>query len=201
MDFVLNQLLTFILIYGYPVIIGIFVLAYLGIPVPLSAAILASGAFTSSNTLNLYILLPLVFILSFLGDTTHYFIGKKWGNMLVAKYPKKLGLITGKQKGLKNFFNNWGGLLIFTSRWLITPLGIPVNLISGLNSYSFTKYLFWVGTGEFLWTGIYIFLGRYLGGNWGSILEYTNQAPYLFLSALGGVLFIAFGIKFWKSKG
>ena len=37
----------------------------------------------------------------------------------------------------------WGGPGIFFTRWLVTPLGPAVNLISGFAGYSWLRFLIW----------------------------------------------------------
>jgi membrane protein DedA with SNARE-associated domain len=96
------------------------------------------------------------------------------------------------------FLSRWGAACIFLTRWLITPLGIPVNVGAGINGYTFKKFVVWCFVGEFLWSFVYIYLGHILGTNWILIADYTTNAPSLLAYSIigGGSLVISY--KLWK---
>ena len=45
----------------------------------------------------------------------------------------------------------WGGVSIFLTRWLATPLGPFVNVASGFTGYPWLRFLMWDIVGEVLW--------------------------------------------------
>jgi membrane protein DedA with SNARE-associated domain len=53
----------------------------------------------------------------------------------------------------------WGALSIFFTRWLLSPVGPWVNLISGMTHYSLPLFSFWDIVGETLWVVLYVSLG------------------------------------------
>jgi membrane protein DedA with SNARE-associated domain len=57
-------------------------------------------------------------------------------------------------------FGKWGGWGIFFTRWLLTPLGPIVNLVSGFAGYSWLRFLIWDAVGEFLWVSLYVMTGN-----------------------------------------
>jgi membrane protein DedA with SNARE-associated domain len=93
MDQLLNYLLTQILVHGYPIIFFAILVAYLGAPIPLNVLILAAGAFTIDGTLNLYYLIPFVALTAWLGDIFNYYLGKRFGFLLINSYTKKWVLL------------------------------------------------------------------------------------------------------------
>ncbi len=198
MDQLLNYVLTQILIHGYPIIFFAIVSAYFGVPIPLNAVLLAAGAFTVDRTLSLFILIPLITVTAIIGDIFGYFLGKRFGYVLVNKYTAKLGLTEKRLAYTDKFFNRWGKGSVFFSRWLLTPLGIPVNVIAGIHAYSFKKFLLWAALGEIIWASLYVGLGSYFGANWVSLLDYVNDAPMLFTSVILGTVFLFIGLTALK---
>jgi membrane protein DedA with SNARE-associated domain len=53
----------------------------------------------------------------------------------------------------------WGGLGVFLSRWLVTPLGSLINFTSGIAEYPWPRFLMWDVLGETLGAVLYIVLG------------------------------------------
>ena len=78
MTSLLNYLLSFVLIYGYPVIAAVVLVGDLGIPLPVTSVLLTAGSLTVDGTLNMIILIPMVTIIVVIGDVIGYYIGKRY---------------------------------------------------------------------------------------------------------------------------
>lgn len=200
MDQLLNFLLTQILVHGYPIVFGAILLAYIGVPVPLNVLILAAGAFTKDDTLSIYVLIPLVSISAIIGDLIQYYLGKRFGFLLINKYTAKLGLTQKRLQTVTRFLDRWGASCIFTSRCIFTAFGNPVNFIAGINEYSFKSFFIWCVIGEVIWASSYIYLGYLFGTNWVTLLDYIQNAPAFTAFVLMGLLYVFIGYKIWRKK-
>ena len=198
METILNFALTLSLVYGYPIIFISTVLVYFGLPIPISAIIMASGAFASSDTLDIRVLIPIVFFVSYFGDVIHYYLARRYGMKVTKLVPLRFRKFM--QKDTHNYLTKWGPLIVFSSRWLITPLGIPVNIIAGINHYPLKSFLFWSAMGEIFWAFGYISLGNYFGSNWIYIFEYIDDVPTLLSLVLVGTILLTTGLKIRKSR-
>ena len=58
-----------------------------------------------------------------------------------------------------------GSIAVFLSRWLFSPLGPYVNVISGAMRHSWLRFTLWAGLGELVWCTIYVLMGRGFAGN------------------------------------
>lgn len=194
MDALLDPILTLILNNGYPIVAACVLCAYFGIPIPTDAILLAAGSFSVDGTLNIFILIPIVAITAIIGDLFGYFLGKKFGYLVVNKFTKKLGLTQNKLNSVEGFLRKWGIWCIFLTRWLLTPLGIPVNIVAGISNYSLKKFLTVVVIGELIWSSVFLYVGFLFGANWVSLLDYIDQAPlFLVLITIGiGSIFVGF---------
>lgn len=191
MTSLLHYLLTLVLLYEYPIVAVVVFLSYLGLPMPASTILLAAGSFCASGNLNIYILILLVTFVALLGDIVDYYIGYKVGHQLVTTYGSKFGLTAEKMKRIDQHLDKWGGSSIFITRWLITPLGVPVSLLAGIRKYPMSKFLFCTGSGELLWAVLYVGLGYIFGANWQVVVDYISNAPQIFtLTTIGSICLI-----------
>lgn len=192
---ILNYLLSFVLIYGYPTIVGVVLLGDLGVPLPVTTILLAAGSFASIGIFNIFLLIPLVTFTVVLVDIIGYYLGRKIVSWESSRLTRRMKVADKILRSTESFMDRHGAMCVFLTRWLITPLGVPVNFIAGIHKYSFKKFLFWAIAGELLWSGLYIYLGYYFGANWQSIADYISKTPELLAAAIIGVGLIILGIR------
>ena len=51
----------------------------------------------------------------------------------------------------ENSFQRWGGMSILLTRFLITAIAVPVNLIAGTGNFPFRRFLLYDLAGEAIW--------------------------------------------------
>jgi membrane-associated protein len=192
----LNPLLTLLINYGYPIIIITILIGYMGVPIPSEALLLAAGSFAADGTFDIYITISLVIITALTGDTIIYLLGKKFGYVLSSK----IGISVNKFKKVESFLDKWGIWCVFITRWLLTPLSLPVNLVAGTSRYSFRKFIISAAFGEALWAIAYIYLGFIFGANWQSLLDYISDAPLLILFVVLGITTLILGLRSFHQK-
>lgn len=179
--------LTGMLTYG-PLALGLALLVgALGIPVPGTLFVLAAGAFVRQGVLDLFTASSLGLLGAVLGDSASYAIGyfaKGW-------VERRFGQSAAWQKA-RDTFERRGGLAIYLTRFLLTPLALPTNLIAGGSGYSFGRFLAYDVAGEFTWIVLYGGLGYAFGSQW----ELINQFISDFSGLLVGLAALGAGIYF-----
>lgn len=201
MNQLVTLLLSFVLHYGYAAIMLVVFGGELGIPLPVSTVLLAGGSFTVDGTLNIFLLIPLVACTAILGDVMGYWFGRKFGNYIVSTYLHNVGLTKKRMAMVERFLANWGIWCVFLSRWLVTPLGIPVNVVAGTAKFPFGKFLFWIVIGECIWATLYIYLGYLFGSNWLTLVTYLTNAPWIFVLLGIGVGSLLLALRLRKKHG
>jgi membrane-associated protein len=88
------------------------------------------------------------------------------------------------------FLQNWGGWCIFLTHSILTPIEVPVNLLSGISRYSFKRFVLLAGIGELLWTSFYLYLGYLFGINWELLASLVTKAPQILTLIILGVSFV-----------
>ncbi len=181
----LNDLiLTWVIIYGSPVLAVTLFLGALGLPAPGTLLVIAAGAFVRQGVLDIYTtpLLGLTGVVA--GDTLSFGLGyfaRAW-------IERRLAHVAAWQKA-GALFNRRGGVAIYLTRWLLTPLAVPVNLIAGGSGYRVGKFLLYNISGELTWLGLYGGLGYAFGSQWELISDFISN----FSGLLVGVAALAAG--------
>jgi membrane protein DedA with SNARE-associated domain len=96
-------------------------------------------------------------------------------------------------------FQSRAWVAIFLTRFLITALAIPTNLIAGGSGYKFSRFMLYDVLGEFIWVFLYGGLGYLFGNQW----ELVNDFISNFGGVLLGVVILGAGIWFarsWQAK-
>lgn len=157
---------------------GLFVGAFL----PGDSLLFASGFLASQGFLNIYILIPALFISAIAGDSVGYTFGHKVGRKLFRRedsiFFHKKHLIRAEK-----FYEKHGGKTILIARFLpIVRTFAPI--VAGMGSMKYKKFLAYNVVGAFLWAVLITLAGYFLG----RIIP--NVDKYL-LPILGFIIFIS----------
>jgi membrane-associated protein len=184
---VIELFLTGILVYGTIVFgLALFVSA-LGIPLPSSLMVLAGGAFVQQGVMEWKMTFLFGLLGAVLGDSASYAMGhvaKGW-------VQRRFGQTTTWQTAQRSF-NRGGAIAIYLTRFFITPLAVPTNLIAASSGYRFRRFLFFDVAGEVTWLVVYGGLGYLFGNNWEVISQLLSDVSGL----LAGVVILAIGMYF-----
>ena len=178
-----DYLLTQVINYGAPLLGIIVFIGGLGVPLPCTLLVIAAGAFARQGYLPWQTAAFISIISVIIGDSLSYSLG-----YYASGYVLKRFSATSQWQEAERSFKKWGPLSIFFSRFLITAIALPVNLISGTTRYPFRKFLFYDVLGEVVWIFGYGGLGYLFGSQWELVNEFVSNFGGL---VLGVIVFIA----------
>lgn len=167
-----------------------------GAPVPGVIALLLAGALIESGDLS--VLMVVVFALSgsVTGDQLGYQIGLRAGNIVQERMSKNPGRANKLEKA-KAAMRKRGGLSIYFSRWLLTPLGPTLNLIAGASDMRWRKFTFWSVSGEFTWVCVFVPIGYVFSSNIDEVAYIVGDAIWV----ITGIVVALFAGHFlWKTR-
>jgi membrane protein DedA with SNARE-associated domain len=177
--------LTGMLTYGPPAFGLALLLGALGFPLPGTLFVLAAGAFGRQGIIDLAAASGFGLVGAVLGDSAGYVVGyfaKGW-------VARRFGHSTAWQSAQQTFERR-GGLAIYLTRFLLTPLAVPTNLIAGGSGYSFWRFLSCDVAGEFTWLVLYGGLGYIFGSQWEAINQFISD----FSGLLVGLILFGAGL-------
>jgi membrane-associated protein len=130
---------------------------------PGDSLLFAAGAITAkTGILNIWVLIPLLFLSAILGDNTNYLIGKYIGKRLFdIKY---LNRILKKEYLEKThaFYEKHGGKTIIYARF-VPIIRTFAPFVAGVGTMIYSRYIFYCITGGALWVTGLTLAGYYFG--------------------------------------
>ena len=180
-----DYLLTQIINNGAPLFGLILFIAAVGIPMPASILLIAAGAFSQQGVLNLVPTAVLGFLGAIGGDAISFGMGyfaKEWVDKRFGASPA--------WKNAQASFASRTGVAVYLTRFLITALAIPTNLIAGGSGFQFKRFMTYDIAGEATWIILYGGLGYWFGSQWELVIDFTNNFGGLLL----GVVILIAGI-------
>ncbi|HSE61552.1 MAG TPA: VTT domain-containing protein [Candidatus Saccharimonadales bacterium] len=116
---------------------------------------------TGTLTVNVHLLVFLIFLAAVAGDNLGYLIGHRYGRKLFSK-PKSLIFNKENLAKAEGFYEKYGAIVVMIARFvpILRTFG-PV--VAGLSSMSYRSFLMYDLIGGFLWATSITYLG-YFGG-------------------------------------
>jgi len=127
---------------------------------PGDSLLFAAGAFAALGSLNIAILLVVLFLAAVLGDTANYWIGHFFGKQIVA-HPK-IPIDEEHIKETQIFYKKHGGKTIILARF-IPFIRTFAPFVAGIGSMNYSQFLMYNVAGAALWVAIATLAGFFFG--------------------------------------
>lgn len=187
-DFNLTEFfLTGVITYGPPALGLALLLGALGLPLPGTLFVLAAGAFVRQGVIDWTTAAGLGLLGAVLGDSASYGIGRFAKGWIQRRFEH-----SSAWHNAQATFDRRGGVAVYLTRFLLTPLAIPTNLTAGGSGYAFWRFLAYDTAGELTWIVLYGGLGYIFGSQWEVISQFISD----FSGLLVGVVALGAGIYF-----
>lgn len=181
-DFFLTQIIN----YGAPLVGLILLFGAIGLPVGASVVVIAAGAFSQQGILNWQSTALIGLIGAMIGDVLSYGMGHYAKDSMQRRFGK-----SPTWRSARVSFQQRAGLAIFLTRWLVTAVAVPTNLIAGGSGYKFSRFIVYDAAGELAWIFLYGGLGYLFGSQWELVSEFLTNFGGLIL----GLVIFGFGIR------
>lgn len=159
-----DWLLALVPTYGLWLIAATTFASCLALPIPSSVIMLAAGGFAAVGDLVLWQVMVAALGGAVIGDQVGYGAGRVGGAPFldrIAKAPARAKVVHKARRTMEQK----GGVAVFLSRWLFSPLGPYVNVISGAMRHDWVRFTLWGILGEVVWCALYVLMGRSFAGN------------------------------------
>jgi len=127
---------------------------------PGDSLLFAAGAFAAIGSFNIFLLLFLLWLAAFLGDTANYWIGHFFGQRIIAnpKFPINQDHIDKTQK----FYDKHGGKTIFLARF-IPIIRTFAPFVAGIGKMDYRKFIVFNLSGGLVWVFLFTLFGYFFG--------------------------------------
>jgi len=168
MDFIIQNLIPYLVLYKYVAIFFIAFVAAFIVPIPSGSILMAAGAYTSIGYFNIYLVIFLSIVGNILGDNFGYFMARRYGREVLSRIGFRSVLNSNNFNEIENKFNKHPGFIIFISRFEVLST-LSVNLLSGISKTNYKKYLLHESIGTLVQVLMYFFIGYLFADKWESI--------------------------------
>ena len=160
---------------------GLIVASFLMPFLPGDALIFTIGLLSQEESLNIWIVIPLLMFAAVLGDNVNYYVGKRFGDYIMNSDKDRFIKKSHIEKA-KDFFDKNGKNSIIIARFVPVVRTI-VPFLCGSTKVKYSTFLTFSIIGAFLWVGVIGLLGYNLGK-----IEWVKENLDLFI---WGFIFLA----------
>jgi membrane-associated protein len=140
---------------------GLIVASFLMPFLPGDALIFTIGLLAQEESLNIWIVIPLLMFAAVLGDNVNYYVGKRFGDYIMNSEKDRFIKKSHIEKA-KDFFDKNGKNSIIIARFVPVVRTI-VPFLCGSTKVKYSTFLTFSIIGAFLWVGVIGLLGYNLG--------------------------------------
>lgn len=177
-DFLLTQIIN----YGAPILGIIVFIGALGVPFPGTLIVIAVGAFAKQGLIAWQSTGLIALACVVLGDSLSFGMGYYARGPMLQRFQESKQWMKAEET-----FNRWGGMAVVWTRFLITGIAVPVNLIAGTSGFPFRRFIIYDLAGESVWIFGYGGLGYLFGTQWERVSDVLSNISGL---SLGLVLLV-----------
>lgn len=162
---------------------------------PGDSLLFAAGAITAkTGILNIWILIPLLFLSAILGDNVNYFIGKFFGTRVFEM--KGIKKIVKKEylQQTHEFYEKHGGKTIVLARF-VPIIRTFAPFVAGIGAMSYKKYITFCILGGLLWVNLLTLAGYFFGN-----LEFVKNNFELVIFAIILISIVPVFVQLLKAK-
>ena len=182
------ELLEFFTVYGLSAVVVILAMGQFGVPLPTSILLMTVGALLVEGDISAAEAFFWSLGGAVAGDQLGFAVGR-FGGQGVRNYVANKPRLEAQLAKAEAYSARWGAMGVFLTRWLISPLGPMVNVVSGLARMRWLTFLAWDIAGETIWVGGYLALGYLFSSSISAISDLISNAAWL-LAAAAVTLFL-----------
>jgi len=179
-----DQVLTAMLVYGYPVLGLTLLLCAIGMPLPDGVATTVAGSLIAQGRMDWALAGAVVVGASLLGDAISYGLGHLLGREILERHGRWLGYSSTRRVRVQLLFEQWGSLTVFLTRTFMSYLSPVASLLAGVSRYRLWKFLTVALGGRLVWASAYLSLGYAIGADWTAATSFLTNLSLLVLSLL-----------------
>ncbi|MDD4989114.1 MAG: VTT domain-containing protein [Candidatus Pacebacteria bacterium] len=188
MAFIVNSLLSFLLLYKYIALFVIVAVSAFIVPFPVSTVFLASGAFASQGYFSFSLAVIVSLFANVFGDVLGYVLSRTYGSGILRIFKIR---VSSKFAYVEEKLRHNSSLTIFLTRFS-APLSIATNFVSGFVRISYLNFFISDLVGN-IFSDIPVIYGGYIAGSyWQEVSGFVDTIGAIVLVVILIVLIFIF---------
>jgi membrane protein DedA with SNARE-associated domain len=198
-----EEVLTALLVYGYPVLGLTLFLCAIGLPLPDGVATTVAGSLVAQGRMDWVWAGTIAMMAAIVGDAAGYGLGRLLGREVLERHGRWLGYTTARRERVQLLFDRWGSLTVFITRTFMSYLAAVASVLAGMSHYRLSKFLAIALVGRVIWTAAYLGLGYGIGSDWEAATSFLTSLSAFLLSlvVLMGAGVVASGTYIKSAQG
>jgi membrane protein DedA with SNARE-associated domain len=181
---VVEEVLTALLVYGYPALGLTLLLGAIGLPLPDGIATTLAGSLAAQGRMNWIWAGAVTVTASVVGDAVGYGLGRLLNREVLERHGHWVGYTPARRAHVQSLFDHWGSLTVFITRTFVSYLSSVASLLAGISHFRLSKFLVIALIGRLIWTAAYLGLGYGIGGDWEAATGFLTNFSALLLSSM-----------------
>lgn len=182
---------------SYPGVFLLMVLESMVFPVPSEAVMPFAGFLIADGTFTFTGVILASTLGSIVGSLLSYYIGYYGGKPFLARFGKFLLLDRHDLELTERFFNRYGDITIFLSRFIPIVRHL-ISIPAGVGQMKLGRFLLYTTIGAGLWNAFLAWVGFRLKNNWAEVMKYSHVIDLIVLVVLGGAA-LYYGYKIFQN--
>ncbi len=170
---------------GYLGVFSLMVLDSAMIPIPSEIILVFSGYLITTGKFEPVSVIVVGSLGNVIGSILTYYVGLKWGRVLLLKYGRYVLLKKKHIEFTENLFQKHGDRISFFGR-LLPAIRTYISLPCGIGRTNIIKFSIYTFLGSIIWNTVFTYIGMQLGNNWEHIDNYSVYLEILLLSVCSG---------------
>lgn len=162
MHWIEENILALIQHYGVVALFVSLTLETLGLPLPGESALILASTLAGAGKLGFWSVAIAAWCGAVLGDNIAYFIGRKYGRVVVTSYGARFGVTESRYAKVEAVFARYGSLMVVAARFIVL-LRQMNGLVAGTANMHWLVFLVSNIIGAALWVGFWTTLAYHFG--------------------------------------
>ncbi len=173
--------------------------AFIGLVFPGETAVIIGGALAGQGENSVVLMLAIVWICAWAGDSVSFLLGQKLGRSFVMTHGPKVRISHERFAQVEAYFDKHGGKTILIGRFigLVRALAPFIAGSSGMQYRAFLPYSV-LGTG--LWAATFTLLGYFISDNINEATALASKGIFVFGAVVGTIIAIVLAIRFMRVR-
>lgn len=192
MDFIIQNIIPYILLYKYTALFIIFFMAAFIVPIPSGNILVATIAFAVEGHFKIGLVVLISVVANLLGDNLGYWVARLYGERIFSFIGFRRILKSKTFNKMEEKFRLRPGFIILISRFDAISTSV-INMLAGIGKVSYRKFLIHESIGTALQISFYTLVGYFFGYNWKVINSFVGK-----VSLVVGYISIILIVVFWR---